>query len=272
MPSATNRMTRSSLRSSLHRFGSGATASYPPKAVLTPGLAALAGREQPARLPGGRAAWPNRLHAAGSRPACQEDGHARSPLDARRAPTARLRAACRAACRAGGRTVLLAGACGRRPLGRIAPAASEASPDVSTDRRSGMTSCAPLPSGAGRSEATTALYGSSSWQDGLACRPPGLGFGPTLRAVSAVSIGRVPVSSWHRARRAMSRRRRAALVDGKRAARPRAHPPRRTSAPDERLRRHRARARPNGSCPERQPTQRPGGRQANPPCQARRAV
>ena len=37
----------------------------------------------------------------------------------------------------------------------------------------------------------------------------------------------------------------------------------RASAPDERLRRHRARARPNGSCPERQPTQRPGGRQAN---------
>ena len=112
-----------------------------------------------------------------------------SPLGA---PLPRARATCRAACRAGGRTVLLAGACGRRPLGRSAPAASEASPDVSTDRRSGMTSCAPLPSGAGRSEATTALCGSSCWQDGLACRPPGLGFGSTLRAVSAEAIGRVP--------------------------------------------------------------------------------
>ena len=30
LPGATSRMTRSSLRSSLHRFGSGATASYPP--------------------------------------------------------------------------------------------------------------------------------------------------------------------------------------------------------------------------------------------------
>ena len=60
------------------------------RAVLTPGLASLARRERPARLPGGRAAWPNRLHAAGSRTACQEDGHPRSRLAgiARRQPRA----------------------------------------------------------------------------------------------------------------------------------------------------------------------------------------
>ena len=193
LPDATSRMTRSSLRSSLHRFGSGATASYPPRAVLTPGLASLARRERPTRLPGGRAAWPSRLHAEGSQPGCQEDGHRRSRLSARRAPLPHaVEPRRRATCRAGGRTVLLAGACGRRPLGRTVPAASEASPDVSTDRRSGMTSCAPLPSGAGRSEATTALYGSSNWQGGLACRPPGLGFGSTLWAMSAESVGWVP--------------------------------------------------------------------------------
>ena len=182
------------------------------RAVLTPGLASLARRERPARLPGGRAAWPDRLHAAGSQnrlPGGRSSSLTGSPVS-QRPPTARLRAA----CRAGGRTVLLAGACGRRPLGRSAPAASEASPDVSTDRRSGMTSCAPLPSGAGRSEATTALCGSSNWQDGLALsfvwswgrlHSPG-----SQRGVLRMG----PVSSWHRARRARVRRRRAALVDG----------------------------------------------------------
>ena len=57
------------------------------RAVLTPGLAPLARRERPTRLPVGRAAWPTRLHAAGSQPACQEDGSPsrvsrRSSLDA----------------------------------------------------------------------------------------------------------------------------------------------------------------------------------------------
>ena len=143
------------------------------RSARTPGAAcAFANSRPPTRLLGGRPSSPTSRRSP---------RHDHAPW-----------ATCRDPCRAGGRTVLLAMACGRRPLGRSAPAASEASPDVSTDRRSGMTSCAPLPSGAGRSEATTALCGSSYWQDGLACRPPGLGFGSTLRAVSAESIGRVP--------------------------------------------------------------------------------
>ena len=58
------------------------------RAVLTPGLAPLARRERPARLPVGRAAWPNRLHAAGSPPACQEDGHPRARRTTRVSPHA----------------------------------------------------------------------------------------------------------------------------------------------------------------------------------------
>ena len=184
------------------------------RAVLTPGLASLARRERSARLPGERAAWPNRLLAAGSRTACQEDGHPRSRLAARRAATARRRAACRAPCRVGGRSVLLAGACGRRPLGRFAPAASEASPDVSTDRRSGMTSCAPLPKRRREERSddrvmrfvqlARRVHLSSSWSW---VRLHALG---SQRRADRPS----PVSSWHRARCAMSGRRRVALVDG----------------------------------------------------------
>ena len=112
------------------------------------------------------------------------------------------------------RTVLLAGACGRRPLGRFA---SEASPDVSTDRRSGMTSFAPLPSGAGRSEATTALCGSSYWQDGLALSSSRSWVRLHVLGSERGADRPSPVSSWHRARFAMIRRRRC-------AARPRTRP------------------------------------------------
>ena len=156
-------------------------------------------------------------------PACQKDGHPRSRLDAR--PAARTRVEPRV--ERGGRTVLLASACGRRPLGRSAPAASEASPGVSTSlrRRRGMAPSRRFRSGAGseRSErprrscdvvphCQVGLSSSWSW---VRLHAPG----SERRAARPC-----PVSSWHlRAPRnetstARSARRR------RRAARPRAQP------------------------------------------------
>ena len=176
-----------------------------------PSPLANSAKERPTRLPGGRAAWPTRLHAAGSRPACQQDGHRRSRLAgerARRATSGERRAAM---------AVLLAGGLATRPTGRRvgrSRRASEASPGVSTALKAGMTPWHRFRSGAGRSEATTASYGSSrlarrvglssSWS-WVRLHSPG-----SERGAAPTS----PVSSWPRACRARIRRWRAAPIDG----------------------------------------------------------
>ena len=102
-----------------------------------PSPLANSAKEQPTRLPGGRAAWPNRLHAAGSQPACHENGHPRSRLDGERRDACRATRARRAVLLAGGLTprCVQAGRPRARPTGRRAGRsrrASEASPGVST--------------------------------------------------------------------------------------------------------------------------------------------
>ena len=99
---------------------------------------------------------------------------------------------------------------------------------------------------------------------GLACRPPGLGFGSTLRAVSAAPFRSSPVLSLHRARRASIRRWRAALIDG---SEPLGRALIHTSHVSARMSGCAAiglALGPNRACPELRPNPRPGGRQANP--------
>ena len=165
---------------------------------------------------------------------------------------------------------------GRGPWAAEGPAASEASPDVSTSlrRRRGMTSSRRFRSGAGseRSERPRSSgVASSRLVLGSACRSPGLGFGSTFRAVSAAPIGRVPC-------RAGTARAPPSSVDGaQRSSTAASHsaarsPTRLTSAPDARLRRHRARARPNGSLPRAAANPKTRRTTGRPHCQTRRAV
>ena len=160
----------------------------------------LARREEPARLPGGR---PSPLTARRSaRPSRRASSHVSSHVSSRvssgranRPPGKRVRA----------------------PALGPAPAASEASPGVSTSlrRRRGMAPSRRFRSGAGseRSErprsscdvvphCRVGLSSSWSWVR--------LHFPGSQRRAARPS----PVSGWHRARRAMRRRRRVALVDG----------------------------------------------------------
>ena len=155
--------------------------------VLTPGLASLAAgatgdkrrrpphhrlptarKGRPARLPSGRAAWPTRLHAAGGRRACQEGGHPHSRLDgerrdARRAARARegrlsWQSGLAPRCVQAGRPRRSSNWQARRPL----PARERSEPRRQhRPLKAGMTPWHRFRSGAGRSVATTASYGSS---------------------------------------------------------------------------------------------------------------
>ena len=214
-PGATSRITRSSLRSSLHRFGSGATASYPPRAVLTPGARfarapgaasaparrtsgvakPLARRGEPTRLPGGR---PSSL--ASQRSACAATARRRAAPSshvssgrANRPPGRRVRAPALGPDRA--RRERSEPRRQHRPkVGYdVVRAASERRREERSDDR--VIRFVQLARRVG-------LSSSWSW-----VRLHALG---NERGVGGMG----PVSSWHRARRAMSRRRRAALVDG----------------------------------------------------------
>ena len=186
----------------------------------------LAGRERPARLP-----------ADGGQPACQEGGHHRARRASRRSmraltlesvseydrpPVKRAGHAARpTGMRIGRSFALLASAdgCGPRPLGRRqgpprakrAPTSARASEGGEVWRRRA----------ASERRRERAKRATAFIRRGVVS--PGLGVGLSLSwswvwlhvPGSEPCAGRMgPVSSWHRTRRATSRRRRVALVDG----------------------------------------------------------
>ena len=162
LASRTNRITRSSLRSSLRRFGSGAHDVIPDlRSVLTSGLASLAAG---AIRPKGR-----RPHAPARRTVRPPARHVARHAARRRAVAARRALRGERRWPSSWQPGWLPSACKRfghaaRPPGRRAGRsrrASEASPGVSTALKAGMTPWHRFRSGAGRSEATTASYGSS---------------------------------------------------------------------------------------------------------------
>ena len=184
------------------------------RAVLTPGLASLARRERPARLPVGRAAWPNRLHAEGSPPACQEDGHPRSRLAgiARRyrAPASHVSSHV-----SSGRANRPPGSDVRAPaLGPVRARRERSEPRRQHRPKVGydVVRAASERRREERSDdrvirfvlLARRVHLSSSWS-WVRLHSPG-----SQRRADRPRL----VSSWHRARRAMSRRRRVALVDG----------------------------------------------------------
>ena len=219
--------TRSSLRSSLRRFGSGATAPIPlppsearadagarfarggrdrrQAPAPAPSPLANSAKGRPTRLPVGRAAWPTRLQATGSRPTCQEDGYPRSRLtsesrDERRATRASTD---RPPGRRVGSPLLASGSA--TPLvqlagGSAAPGARAERAPASAPPLAGMTPSHRFRSGAGRSEATTASYGSSRLAErwGLSCS---WSWGRLHAPGNERGADRpCPVPSWHRAR------------------------------------------------------------------------
>ena len=161
LASWTNRITRSSLRSSLRRFGSGAHDVIPDlRSVLTSGLASLAAG---ADRPKGR-----RPHAPARRTVRPPARHVARHAARRRAVAARaerLRGERRwpSSWQAG----WLPSACKRlghaaRPMAGAlaAPGARAKRAPASAPPLAGMTPWHRFRSGAGRSEATTASYGS----------------------------------------------------------------------------------------------------------------
>ena len=169
--------------------------------------------------------------------------------------------------RARRRTVLLAGgpAAVSRQAGRPLPARERSEPRRQhRPLKAGMTPSRRFRSGAGRSEATTASYGSSRLARRVrlfvllvfASAPRSGQCARGRSADSRVELApRAPRQDPSMARSALvggGERLGLALIHGL------------ASAPDERLRRHRARARPSRSCPELRPNPRPGGRQADP--------
>ena len=186
-PSAAQGPRPASITACQQRAGAAGALARRTSGVANP----LARNGEPTRLPGGRPSSLTSRRSAravrGERRVAREDG--RPPGRPRRPPSS-----------------------GRR-VGR-SRRASGASPGVSTALKAGMTPSRRFRSAAGRSEATTASYGSSRWQDAFR-----LSLSWSWVRLHSLSSQRGaarprPVSSWHRTRRARSRRRRVAPVDG----------------------------------------------------------
>ena len=158
----------------------------------------------------------------------------------------------------------------RPPRAKRAPTSARASEGGEVWRRRAASEAAQ-----GASEASDRVHPAwrrLAWSRGRPVALPGLGFGSTFRAVSAgrrsaeSRVELAPHAPRHETSTARSARRR------QRASRPRGSSKGLTSAPDERLRRHRARARPNGSLPRAAADPKTRRTTGRPPCQARRAV
>ena len=188
------------------------------RAVLTSGLAPLARRERPTRLPIGRAAWPNRLHAEGSQTACQQDGHARVRLDTLGAPATSVEPRVAPRVEREGEPSSWQARAGAGPWAGSRPPRAKRAPTSARASEGGEVWRRRAASERRRERAKRAT--AFIRRDVVA---PGLGVGLSLSwswvwlhvPGSEPRADRPsPVSSWHRTRRATSRRRRVALVDG----------------------------------------------------------